>query len=133
MLRRSVQEWNAWRREHPYVEIDLFGADLSEARLAGANLAGVEIEGANFNEADLTGANLSEGSFFASSFMCAKLTKAQLNGTDFHQAKLMFAELTDANIEEALISTTFFHGVTGLTPARKKLVMAMLEISLEKT
>jgi hypothetical protein len=34
MLKRGVEVWNRWRRVHVHPEVDLSGADLSEADLA---------------------------------------------------------------------------------------------------
>ena len=42
MLRRSVDEWNWWRKENKEAEIDLSGADLSGAHLFDANLRGAQ-------------------------------------------------------------------------------------------
>jgi len=48
LLRLGVKVWNQWRKEHPDGDIDLSGADLSEANLGGANLSE-----ANLYKADL--------------------------------------------------------------------------------
>ena len=50
MLRRSVAEWNEWRRERP--------ADLSEADLREADLRRADLSEADLSRADLSEANL---------------------------------------------------------------------------
>lgn len=81
LLKRSVQEWNAWRRAYPDVKVDLSGANISRidfssaylsnfypgmpgiiarAGLRGVNLQGVNLSEADFSEADLSEADLSE-------------------------------------------------------------------------
>src|SRR5690349_5877861 len=58
LLRRSVKKWNAWRKAHPEVRVDLSGANLSGANLDGANLDGANLDGANLDGAYLDGAYL---------------------------------------------------------------------------
>ena len=65
-LRQSPAAWNAWRSRHPEVRPVLWGADLCNANLTGAdldravligaNLIGTDLRGANLRRADLTGA-----------------------------------------------------------------------------
>jgi Pentapeptide repeats (8 copies) len=39
LLKKSVEEWNAWRKANPLVKVDLSGTDLSGTDLSGANLS----------------------------------------------------------------------------------------------
>jgi len=52
-IRRSVEEWNAWRAENSEVQVDLSGADLSGAKLRDANFQGAWVGGADLSEAVL--------------------------------------------------------------------------------
>jgi hypothetical protein len=93
ILKRGVEEWNKWRKEHPAVPPDLNGADLPKANLRGANLGGLEpsahqrwaklLIGLNplvpgpFG-ADLSEANLREANLSAANLRRADLSKANL-------------------------------------------------------
>jgi len=64
LLKSDVKSFNEFRRENPYLKIDLSwanlsGADLSRANLSGANLSGANLSGACLSGADLSRANLS--------------------------------------------------------------------------
>ena len=62
MLKRSVEEWNEWRKESDEKpdlrEADLMEADLMEASLSGANLIRAYLRVADLSRADLSRANL---------------------------------------------------------------------------
>jgi uncharacterized protein YjbI with pentapeptide repeats len=58
ILKRSVKEWNQWRKDNPDVKPDLERVDLSDADLRAANLGGADLEGANRSRTNLEGANL---------------------------------------------------------------------------
>ncbi len=63
LLKRSVPEWNQWRKENPEIVPDLQRTDLYGAYLHGADLHGAYLHGANLYRADLQrtdleGANL---------------------------------------------------------------------------
>ena len=93
--------WNAWRREHPDLEIVLDGANLSGMILTGIDFANVSLRGAamhatslmnaDLRGADLTGANLSEADLIG-----ANLEGAILSGANLHEADLLGATLKDA-------------------------------------
>ena len=55
-LRRSVAEWNQWRRRHPAAEID-----LREADLCGADLRGADLRKADLRDATMHWVNLGAG------------------------------------------------------------------------
>src|SRR5437868_1846192 len=58
ILRRGVEAWNAWRREHASTIPDLVGAGLSKANLRDADLSGAYLRAADLHGADLSGAVL---------------------------------------------------------------------------
>ena len=74
--------------------INLEGADLDWAMLAGANLMGTKLEKANLKGANLQGANL-EG---------ANLRKANLQGANLEGANLEEAIFEEANLKGAHLS-----------------------------
>ena len=63
ILRRGVETWNKWRRDHPNIYPDLIGANLIGANLRGADLGDANLRGANLSGADLLGANLRDADF----------------------------------------------------------------------
>ncbi len=102
ILKRGVEEWNAWRKERPnawpnliranLIRADLRGANLIKAHLREADLRGANLDGTNLNEADLAHANL-QG---------ANLIWAHLYYADLHGANLSEADLREANLSEAV-------------------------------
>ena len=81
---------------------NLYGADLSEADLRGANLRGANLYGADLSEADLSGANLSGANLW-----CANLRGANLSGANLWCANLSGANLWCAkNIPALTIAKT---------------------------
>jgi hypothetical protein len=70
--------------EIPGQNIDLGGADLSDANLTGADLAGADLSaagltGANLHDADLTGANLAGANLTGADLSGANLTGAVIS------------------------------------------------------
>ena len=72
---------------------NLYGADLSEADLRGANLRGANLYGADLSEADLSGADLRGANLYG-----ANLRGANLYGADLSEADLSGANLSGANL-----------------------------------
>ena len=106
LIKKSVEEWNEWRKENPKAKPDLSKArfswkdlqeaDLSKADLYGANLRGADLReailgsaqltGTNFKAANLHGVDLSEAYFFEVNFFEANLSETDLRGTDLTSA-----------------------------------------------
>jgi uncharacterized protein YjbI with pentapeptide repeats len=116
ILKRGVDEWNAWRDGHRGIQPDLTGADLRGANLEDADLQGAILRGADLGQAvlvnaflanaDLYGANLSGAELdlvFASEaiFTTAHLTGASLLGARLHGAYLARADLRRAGLSGA--------------------------------
>ena len=130
LLKQGVKGWNRWREEHPDVDVDLGGAnfsnaDLSKANLIGAKLSkafllGTKLSGANFSNADLSRAdlieaNLSEANLSGACLSRADLTgadlfRADLSGTDLREADLSGADLREADLREANCGGARFRG-----------------------
>ena len=82
MLRRSVPEWNAWRKEHPHVEVD-----LSDASLCGVDLAGADLSGVNLTRASLKGSNLIGAILVGTDFDNADFSDTKITASDLVRAK----------------------------------------------
>jgi len=85
---------------------DLAGADFSRASLPRANLTGADLTGANFFDADLsgadlTGANLSDADLTEADLTGANLASANLVGAVFYGAHLFRANLYGAHLSGA--------------------------------
>ncbi|MEM0979523.1 MAG: pentapeptide repeat-containing protein [Cyanobacteria bacterium P01_H01_bin.58] len=130
-LRQGVEEWNQWRKENPYVQIDLREAilsganlggvdlhdadlrrvhmikadlreaDLREAKLIGANLGEADLRGANLGEADLCRAYLNQANLFGANLCGAKLIETNLVEADLIGADLVEADLIGADLIDA--------------------------------
>jgi uncharacterized protein YjbI with pentapeptide repeats len=96
ILRRGVEEWNAWRRSEPELVPYLIRADLRQANLNGANLFRAILVHANLSEANLSGVDLHQANLFG-----AKLNGANLNGANLDGADLSGADLRDASLSGA--------------------------------
>jgi hypothetical protein len=115
LLKRSVQEWNAWREAQREIKVNLREADLTGAHLAGAHLSTAyipggailsevdlsraQLRGVNFSEALLVGAILSEADLSRAQLMRAQLMRANLN-----KANLSGADLTDADLRMVVLN-----------------------------
>lgn len=101
ILQQGVDVWNAWRTEHPNIELDLWGADLHGAILHGAKLQGPYLRGAILTQAKLRGTDLTQAKLQGADLQGADLHGAILHGTDLTEANLTEANLTQANLTQA--------------------------------
>jgi uncharacterized protein YjbI with pentapeptide repeats len=123
-LKADLRGWNKWRSEHPEVEIDLSGADFTDAILswspdperdqrtnlrrvnaANANFTRANLDGVDLSQADLSGACLLHAKPFVAIMKGAKLNNADLSGTLFH-----FTDLEDCDFSGATLGMTVFAG-----------------------
>jgi len=107
-LKRNIQEWNKWRREHPHTPLNLRNADLSGANLRNANLRNADLRNANLSGADLDRANLSGANLSdvdalrgGADLRGANLKHADLRNADLSHAHLWHADLRNANLWHA--------------------------------
>ena len=63
ILKKGVEVWNQWRKEHPNVQIDLDGVDLRGCTLNQIDLSGSNLRNATFWQVDFHGANLARADF----------------------------------------------------------------------
>jgi len=117
VLRRGVDAWNAWRKEHGnflrpgFVRSpDLRSAPLRGEALAGANLSRADLSTADLSGADLTAANLS-GAFLTHARLLdgAILVDADLSAAILLGTALAGADLTGANLPRAYLSGAILH------------------------
>ncbi len=75
-------------------EINLSGADLRKADLSGASLIRANLTGARLAECNLSSANLTKARASGADFTRADLSSARIDGADFTRAKMTGAVLT---------------------------------------
>ncbi|RDH51543.1 pentapeptide repeat-containing protein [Fischerella thermalis] len=92
--------------------LNLSGADLSQAMLAGVNFGQIDLSNANFMGANLVGANLQDANLAGANLTGANLTDANLSGANLASANLTGANLTGANLQSTnLTNTCLFQAV----------------------
>ena len=96
LIKRGVEEINAFAAQNPDVTIDLSGADL-----ASMSLSGLRIQGANLAGVNLAGAGLQRALLNATNLTGANLCGADLSGASFHRADISGADLRDVTFESA--------------------------------
>ncbi|MGA3316612.1 MAG: toll/interleukin-1 receptor domain-containing protein [Candidatus Korobacteraceae bacterium] len=111
ILKQGVEQWNKWRKEHPEVDPDLSGADLSMSNLSGADLGEV-FGGGTFggtlivSKANLRGAQLSRANLWGT-----QLRRANLSGADLREAQLRLTDFRGAQLNGANFGKAFFSEV----------------------
>ena len=133
LLKKGPSPWNAWRKAHPDIpidlsrvdlsdfDIDLKGVDFSRCTLRHINLSRTDLTGADFSRAQLALANLASANLtrgrlrdaqLASSFLRQTiLVEADLTGASLRFAELSGANLTAAQLVDADLSRAAFVGV----------------------
>ncbi len=109
-LQEGAPAWNAWRAESPGVAPDLSDLKLpAGARRYGPDEGGpIDLRGANLRRAVLAGADLGN----------ARLGDADLSGADLSGANLGQADLTGARLAGADLSGAWLGDARGLTQAQ---------------
>jgi hypothetical protein len=79
-------------------------ANLSEARLSGANLFRAGLSEANLSRADLYRANLYKANLYKANLFRANLSGANLYGANLSESNLYKADLSGANLSGARLS-----------------------------
>ena len=93
LLKQGSDPWNAWRKQHQSIRLDLIAADLRRVDLTKANL-----RLANFTRANLRRAYLSEADLERANLERADLTRARLRGANLRGANLIETNLIDADL-----------------------------------
>jgi TIR domain/Pentapeptide repeats (8 copies) len=117
-LREGVDSWNQWRRENPQENPFLSGETLGNIDLRGANLSDALLKWADLNHADLSDANLQNADLHATSLLDvlmpdanlrnANLSAVVVNG-DLRRVDLTHARLHGTNIYGCLLEHADFH------------------------
>lgn len=76
-------------------------ADLRQAKLRGADLAGIDLREAICSDANFAGADLHQAKFHNANLRYAVFAEANLQGANFAGADLTFANFTGANLQGA--------------------------------
>ena len=92
ILNRGAKVWNQWREDNLAERIDLNGATLTCANLAGVTLTDAILAGATLYEADMTDADLTGAILTGATLTGADLTRADLTGADLKGATLAGGE-----------------------------------------
>ena len=116
IIKQGVKAWNQWRGEHPEVQPDLSGADLSGALLSHADLeeadlSRTDLSDANLREADLSRANLREANLSGTNLIKADLWRANLIKAVLYKATTTEADLSEAKLNGAKLSEAALDGV----------------------
>ncbi|GAB3462793.1 pentapeptide repeat-containing protein [Actinophytocola sediminis] len=85
---------------------DLRGLDLSQERLAGADLHGADLTGTVLLQADLTGADLTGANLTGADLRQATMVGANLRGANLTDARASQADLTKADLRGADLTRT---------------------------
>lgn len=133
ILAEGVEAWNKWKLESTDVcsEVNLSGADLSNANLSGADLKSVNLHDSDLSYADISNSELGEADLRGAIFVESDLTgsksrganlsgsifsDADFRGADFSGANFGGADLTGADLTDAELCGANFHN-TELTRA----------------
>src|SRR3989442_1694450 len=103
LLRQGVTDWHVWRTQHPDIQPNLSGAQLS-----GADLGKAHLSAANLSEANLTYTNLSS----------ADLSEANLRYANLSGANLTYADLSEAQVGLTIFGSVDLRTVKGLETVR---------------
>ena len=120
ILKKGVEEWNAWRIANPDISPNLSGADLTNTKLHNIDLSnadlfrtdfyGAELLKANFRNAKLTRADLSLTALGKADLSNAIFNMAKLSGAQLGSAQLPGAQLYKANLRNAYLSSANLKG-----------------------
>ena len=120
MLKRSVDEWNAWRKENREARIDLLRADLRNTRLAGvrlygahaarARLSGADLQNSDLSRTDLTDALLRNADLRHATLHRSTLCDVELSGSDLRHSDLSLADLTGADLSDTRLDSSSLDG-----------------------
>src|SRR6266851_3886554 len=113
VLMQGTATWNWWRKQHPKVQPDLSGAELSNAKLRLADLSGATLSNANLSGANLSRvyfreANLRKADLRNATLIEANLSRATLRNADLTEANLRLANLSEADLSRADLSFATF-------------------------
>jgi len=103
--KKDITEWNEWRDENDYRDVELEGRDFSGWYLKEVNLATHRQYGCRTAEVFLSKAN-----FDKANLEKAQLTFSHLEGARFHEAHLEGANLMFAHLDNAFLLGVHLEG-----------------------
>jgi hypothetical protein len=117
ILKKGVEAWNVWRKTPPRAVPDLWGANLREFDLGGAdlslaNLRTANLRMANLRMASLRGANISEADLRTASLSRVNLSGADLSGSSLMEAYIGGANLSTTNLDRSDLTGARVGGTT---------------------
>jgi hypothetical protein len=103
-LIQGVSLWNAWRKTHAALRIDLRGAHLSWVNFRGVDLRGADLSAADLRGADLTQADLTHADLTEALVILASLQEATLHQCRIYGIAVWDVDMTGAE-QSGLILT----------------------------
>jgi hypothetical protein len=109
-LLEGIPDWNEWRKQNPYINVNLAGVDLGKADLGHAhlryvNLTEANLYMANLSRADLCGADLYRANLGRVDLRSADLRWAKLGWADLHRADLSGADMRSATLQNTILDS----------------------------
>lgn len=111
MLKRDVGQWNTWREEYPRLKPDLYQADLYGVDLSLARLDDADLRESTLYRANLTGADLTDADLRNAKLGEANLLKTILFHADLREADLSLARMVETDLREAQLAGSIVYGV----------------------
>jgi uncharacterized protein YjbI with pentapeptide repeats len=105
LLKNNVLEWNDWRAENLFAELDFQHQNLCRVNLSGANLSSANLRKANLSKANLTKANLTGVDRRGANPTDADRRRTNRPGADRRQTNLNSANLRNANLNGANLAS----------------------------
>lgn len=105
LLKSGPTAWNAWRKSHPGVALNLDGFSLKNL-----NLDGIDFSAVSFRDATVTGCSLRRASLISANFTGSNLTRNDLSGAKLIAAVLRGADLSESILNNASILTASTKG-----------------------
>jgi len=108
ILKRGVDIWNSWRKEHPKIQPNLSGTILSRLDFRNANFSYTNFENSNLRKSNFSGADLSDAILRGSDLTRAIFKGASLNNADLSEAIALGIDFTNADLSGANLSGIHF-------------------------
>ena len=105
MLKRSVDEWNEWRKDNPHTIANLDKVDLSNL-----NLEGIDLHDVTLLEANLSGSNLSNSTISDAYFISANLSSVKLSCSVIINSNFANANMNRLRIDDSELNNVEFIG-----------------------
>jgi len=114
ILQQGVEEWNAWRKQHPTVRPDFNFSQFSNVDLSGVDFAASSLIGADLPRADLAKADLTGADLYSADLRAANLQGACLDFASLRFVQLQKATVRDVSLGNTVLGDTDLSAVQGL-------------------